>query len=29
MAGLPPHYLGLTTDNPASADAIRSGEPGW
>jgi hypothetical protein len=26
IAGLPPHYLGLATDNPASADAIRSGE---
>jgi Phage portal protein, SPP1 Gp6-like len=26
MAALPPHYLGLTTDNPASADAIRSNE---
>jgi hypothetical protein len=24
--GLPPHYLGYTTDNPASADAIRSAE---
>ncbi|EPD94600.1 hypothetical protein HMPREF1486_03153 [Streptomyces sp. HPH0547] len=24
--GLPPHYLGYTTDNPASADAIRSSE---
>jgi hypothetical protein len=24
--GLPPHYLGYTTDNPASADAIRSTE---
>lgn len=24
--GLPPHYLGFTTDNPASADAIRSSE---
>ncbi|MBQ1163366.1 phage capsid protein, partial [Streptomyces sp. A73] len=22
----PPHYLGYTTDNPASADAIRSSE---
>lgn len=26
MAGLPPHALGMTTDNPASADAIRSAE---
>lgn len=26
IAGLPPHYLGFTTDNPASADAIRSSE---
>jgi hypothetical protein len=26
IAGLPPHYLGLTTDNPPSADAIRSSE---
>jgi len=26
LAGLPPHYLGLSTDNPASADAIRSAE---
>lgn len=26
VSGLPAHYLGLTTDNPASADAIRSGE---
>ncbi|WP_326565087.1 phage portal protein [Amycolatopsis rhabdoformis] len=26
LAGLPPHYLGFTTDNPASADAIRSSE---
>jgi len=26
IAGLPPHYLGQTTDNPASADAIRSNE---
>ncbi len=26
IAKLPPHYLGLTTDNPASADAIRSAE---
>lgn len=26
ISGLPPHYLGLTTDNPASADAIRSSE---
>jgi hypothetical protein len=25
-AGLPPHYLGYATDNPASADAIRSAE---
>ncbi|MBQ1165784.1 phage capsid protein, partial [Streptomyces sp. A73] len=24
--GQPPHYLGYTTDNPASADAIRSSE---
>lgn len=24
--GLPPHYLGLIADNPASADAIRAGE---
>lgn len=26
VAGLPPHYLGLSSDNPASADAIRSAE---
>lgn len=26
IAGLPPHYLGYSTDNPASADAIRSSE---
>lgn len=26
VAALPPHYLGFTTDNPASADAIRSNE---
>ncbi|HEX5995683.1 MAG TPA: phage portal protein [Jiangellales bacterium] len=26
VAGLPPHYLGYSTDNPASADAIRSAE---
>ena len=26
IAGLPPHYLGLSSDNPASADAIRSAE---
>lgn len=26
MTGLPPHYLGFTSDNPASADAIRSSE---
>lgn len=26
IAGLPPHYLGFSTDNPASADAIRSAE---
>lgn len=26
MAGLPPHALGMHTDNPASADAIRSSE---
>jgi hypothetical protein len=26
LTGLPPHYLGFTTDNPASADAIRSAE---
>lgn len=26
VSGLPPHYLGMATDNPASADAIRSGE---
>ena len=26
LTGLPPHYLGFTTDNPASADAIRSNE---
>lgn len=26
IAGLPPHYLGFRTDNPASADAIRSAE---
>lgn len=26
VAGLPPHYLGFSTENPASADAIRSAE---
>ena len=26
VSGLPPHYLGMATDNPASADAIRSSE---
>lgn len=26
LAGLPPHYVGVTHDNPASADAIRSAE---
>lgn len=26
IAGLPPHYVGLTTENPPSADAIRSAE---
>jgi hypothetical protein len=26
LAGLPPQYLGFTTDNPASADAIRAAE---
>jgi hypothetical protein len=26
VAGLPPHYLGFSSDNPASADAIRSSE---
>lgn len=26
IAGLPPHYLGINTENPASADAIRSAE---
>lgn len=26
IAGLPPHYIGIATDNPASADAIRSAE---
>lgn len=26
LSGLPPHYLGINTDNPASADAIRSSE---
>jgi len=26
LSGLPPHSLGFTTDNPASADAIRSSE---
>lgn len=26
LSGLPPHYFGFTTDNPASADAIRSSE---
>ncbi|HET6908895.1 MAG TPA: phage portal protein [Mycobacteriales bacterium] len=26
LAGLPPHYVGITADNPASADAIRSAE---
>jgi hypothetical protein len=28
MTSLPPHVLGYTTDNPASADAIRSAEHG-
>jgi len=28
VAGLPPHYLGLSSENPASADAIRSSEAG-
>ena len=27
--GLPPHMLGYTTDNPASADAIRSTRRSW
>lgn len=26
VTGLPPHFLGMSTDNPASADAIRSAE---
>jgi Phage portal protein, SPP1 Gp6-like len=26
LSGLPPHYIGMSTDNPASADAIRSAE---
>jgi hypothetical protein len=26
LTGLPPHYLGFSTDTPASADAIRSAE---
>lgn len=26
ISGLPPHFLGFTSDNPASADAIRSAE---
>lgn len=26
LSGLPPHFLGLATDNPPSADAIRSAE---
>lgn len=26
IAGLPPHFLGINTDNPASADAIRAAE---
>lgn len=26
LSGLPPHFLGLSTENPESADAIRSGE---
>lgn len=26
LAGLPPYYVGLTTENPPSADAIRSSE---
>ena len=26
LTGLPPHYLGFTTENPASAEAIRSSE---
>lgn len=26
LAGLPPHYVGQVSDNPASADAIRSAE---
>lgn len=29
ITGLPPHALGFTTDNPASADAIRSAESRW
>jgi hypothetical protein len=28
LAALPPHYMSFTTDNPASADAIRSSEAG-
>jgi hypothetical protein len=26
LSGMPPHYLGMATDNPPSADAIRSSE---
>jgi hypothetical protein len=26
VSGLPPHFLGINTDNPASADAIRAAE---
>lgn len=26
LAGMPPHFMGQSTDNPASADAIRSAE---
>lgn len=26
VSGIPPHYLGMVADNPASADAIRSAE---
>jgi hypothetical protein len=29
ITGLPPHALGFTTSNPASADAIRSAEARW
>lgn len=29
LTGLPAHYLGITSDNPASADAIRAGESRW